>query len=837
MSGRPTEHRTGAPSSTAEVWRSGLTTEEAAARLAAGGPNELPAPPEPSVARRALQQAVEPLSLVLLAAMAVSGLVLGRTLEALAIAAIVALNVAIGTVQEHQAAGAVAALRELTTPTARVRRDGRLLVLPLKEVVQGDVVELAEGDRVPADLVLWEAERLAIDEAVLTGESFPAEKHAGVPAQPSTVLADRRTEAFAGTHVVRGRGVGVVSGTGAHTEIGAIATALGKATDPPLVAELRSVAARMSVLAVVLGAALIPILLLRSGGDPDALADAVLTGIALAVAAIPEGMPTVVTSALAFGARRMAGRGAIVRQLTAIEGLGSADVICTDKTGTITTGQLRVGAAVPVPGREDALWRAALRCNDARDGVGDPVDVALHLAAQQRGADADTGADGARVAEQPFDAETRLMVVIHEIAGRPVLSMKGAPEAVLSRCRPGTEVDELRRTAGALARDGMRVLAVADGPSDSLGAGDLRPLGVVAFHDPLRTSARGAITRCQAAGVKVVLVTGDHLATAKAIAARAGIEGPAVEGVELERLAPSERRDRLREAAVVARVAPATKVDLVEAHRSVGRVVAMTGDGVNDAPALNRADVGIAVAGEGGTDVAREAADVVVTNGDLSTIVTAVAEGRRIYTNLRSVVSYLLTGNLSEVLVVALAVLLIPTLAVPLLPVQLLWINLVTDGLPALALGVDRPVRDPLLTPPAARVGGLLGRRRIVLLGRRAIVIAAAVLAAGLLAARWGWSDAAVRTQILLTLLWAHLLLVYAARARHHAFEAGWWRNRRLAAAVAGSLLLQVVVLCTEAGRAALRVAALPPAGWLLAALLALAAVTTMGARALRDDR
>ncbi len=814
--------------------RLGLTEDEAARRLAVDGPNELQRKKEVPLAARAARHLTEPLSLVLIAAAVASFVVLGRRVEGAAIAAIVVLNAVIGTGQERKAASAVAALEQLTAPTARAFRNGEVRVVPAAELVRGDVVDLAAGDRVPADVLLNEAAALSIDEAILTGESFPKEKRVGEPAPPGTPPAERAGEAFAGTLVVRGRGAGTVVRTGRYTEIGAIASALEEPTDPPLVREMRRVAARMSILAVVLGAALVPVVLLRTRSQVDPIGSAVLAGVALAIAAIPEGLATVVVTALALGARRMAGRGAIVRRLAAIEALGSADVICADKTGTITTGILAVSDATAVPGREADLWRAALRCNDARDGTGDPLELALVVAAAHHGF---LPGEPERIAERPFDTETRTMATVDLVDGAPLLSVKGAPEAVLPRCMSGQDVDELERTVALLAARGLRVLALATKPTSDLDASGLEPLGVVAFHDPLRPSAADAVARCQRTGMRVVLVTGDHLATAQAIAASVGITGSAITGAELAALEPEARAERLRQAGVVARVDPATKFELVEAHQATGHVVAMTGDGVNDAPALRRADIGLAIAGEGGTDVAREAADVVITNGDLSTIVAAVGEGRRIHRNLRSVVGYLVTGNLSEVLVVAGALLLLPDIAVPLLPAQLLWVNLVTDGLPALALGVDRPSVDPLELEAPARGQALLDGRRLGQLAGRGAIIAAAVLGTGLLAQRWGWSEQAVQTQLLLTLLGAHFVLAYAARAQRFTLESGWWRNRVLAATVGGSALLQVLAFCTPFGRTALGLASIPPAGWLVAFLAAVAVLAGIDiVRALRRE-
>ncbi|MGH9085191.1 MAG: cation-translocating P-type ATPase [Acidimicrobiales bacterium] len=800
----------------------GLTDEAAAQQLARDGPNRLPAPAEPPLAARALHHAVEPLSLVLIAAALASIFVLAHTVEGLTIAAIVLLNVSVSTVQEGRAASAIAALDDLTAPTARVVRNGRSTVLAAADLVRGDLVEVTAGDRVPADVVLVEAASLAVDEALLTGESFPADKRAAVHEPGGPAPTDRTGEAFAGTLVVRGHGMGIVTHTGAFTELGAIASTLQTNEDPPLVRDLRQVAARMSVLAVAVGGALIPVVLLRSRSEPDAVVVAVLAGVALAVAAIPEGLASIVVTALALGARRMADGGAIVRRLEAIETVGSAQLICTDKTGTITTGRLAVADVVTVPGREAELWRTAAYCNDARDGTGDPLDVVLLEAAEARGFTRQ-GAD--RLDERPFDADTLCMVTIDLVDGAHRLSIKGAPEVVLARCEPGPDVDLLASHVAGLTARGMRVIALATAPTGDPDATALDPVGLVALHDPLRPSALDAVASCRDAGIRVVLVTGDHASTAEAIAASVGIEGAVVEGRDLSGLDPEDRAARLREAGIVARVDPVTKLDLVQAHRSVGRVVAMTGDGVNDAPALRAADVGLAIAGEGGTDVARAAADIVVTNGDLGTIVRAVGEGRRIHRNLRSVVGYLVTGNISEVLIVIAAVVLLPDLAVPLLPVQLLWVNLVTDGLPAVALGVDRPGVDPLRLPSAPTRASLLDAGRLRTLVERGAIVATAVLAAGLVASAVGWDDERVRSQLLLALLAAHLVLAYAARATERTLEPGWWRNRTLAVAVGGSLLLQVLVFCTQVGREALGLATLPPLAWALAALAAVASL------------
>jgi Ca2+-transporting ATPase len=382
----------------------------------------------------------------------------------------------------------------------------------------------------------------------------------------------------------------------------------------------------------------------------------------------------------------------------------------------------------------------------------------------------------------------------------------------------------------------LRVLALADGATGDLSATDLRSLGIVAFSDTIRSSAAPAAAELRRAGVRVVVVTGDHAATARTIAQNVGLEGAVVTQGDLTTLDPSSRADALAGATVVARVDPFLKSELIDAHHARGAVVAMTGDGVNDAPAIRRADVGIALAGSAGTDVARAAADIVITDGRLSTILDAVAEGRRIYGNLRNVVSYLVAGNLSEIIIVVLALLLVPELAVPILPVQLLWINLVTDGIPALALGVDRTVGDPLSEPPRRLDHRLLDRARLLRLSAVAATLAATVLATGVIAHRMGWEPTRVRTQIVLSLLCSQLVLALTLRAERSTFERGWARNRAVVGAIGLSLVLQALVFTTSVGRSALGLRALPPVAWLLAASAAGSMVVVVDAgRALRS--
>jgi Ca2+-transporting ATPase len=617
--------------------------------------------------------------------------------------------------------------------------------------------------------------------------------------------------------------------------MGSIAGSLAVSPPTPLESELREASGRIATAGLAVGALLVVLTFVRSGRDWEAFLDGLLAGVALAVAAIPEGLLAVVTMGLALGAQRMARRKAIVRHLPAIEALGSVSVLCTDKTGTLTTGQLFVAQSEALPGREDDLWAAAIRCNDAVDEQGDPLDVALLREAGRLGIEEP---QGTRIAEIPFDPRNGAMTTVHQTDEGPVLSLKGAPEVVLARCAPGADTDFLRQTVDQIAAAGQRVLAFADGRSSDLAANGLRALGLVAFADPLRPSARATIADCRRAGIDLVLVTGDHLATAQTIARAVGMEAePEVVGKELAAMSPAERKRALATARVVARVQPDMKVELVEALRSQGRVVGMTGDGVNDAPALQRADVGVALAGARGSDVAREAADIVVTDDDLATVVEAVREGRVIYRNATSVIRYLLTGNVSEIIVVLVGLALFPELTVPLLPMQILWVNLVTDGLPAIALAVDRPPIDPLLAPPRDVADRLLTLNRQARLAVGGSVVGAVVLASTFISKELGWDDEQVRTQLLLSLVCCHLSLAYVSRSERLTFASGWSENRLLLLAIVGSAVLQAVMVLTGPGRTFLSLEPLPAGGWLIALGAAVVSVLLLDLQKFMHDR
>jgi len=790
----------------------GLTDDQAGRLLREHGPNELPQPRRPGLVRRAVRQLSDPLSILLLIAAAVTLGVLREVPEGAAILTILAVNVVIGVSQEVKAEDAVQALHTLTAPMARVRRSGVLRRVPAAEVVPGDLIEVAAGDRVPADAEIVAAHALAVDESALTGESASADKRAGGATGREVPVGDRDGELFSGTLVVRGSGAAVVTRTGAGTEVGRIATALStERVKGPLELELGQVSRRIGALAIAAGGLMVLIGLTRVARGDAALLDIVLAGVALAIAAVPESMAAAVTTAMALGAQRMARLGVIVRRLPAIEALGATTVIASDKTGTLTTGRLAVVDQVRLPGAD--LWQAALRCNDAEDGLGDAVDVALAAAAAEAGVRRDPAET--RLKTRPFDAETRSMAVVDATARGPLLTVKGAPEVVLRRCAPGPETERLAAAVPELAGRGLRVLALAEKPTDDLDAGGLSPVGLVALSDEIRPSAARAVADCRAAGIRVMMVTGDHADTARAVAERVGIVPEPVVTQQTLETGGADRDAALSRAAVLARVDPGTKLDLVRALRGRGEVVAMTGDGVNDAPALRQADVGVALAGDEGTDVARESAAVVVTNGELGTIVSGVREGRRLHHNVSSMIGYLLAGNLAEIFLVLAGLFLWPDLVVPLLPVQLLWINLVLDGIPAIALGVDRPAGDPLRLRP--RTDGLLPLPELARIAVRALVVGLLALAAVETAHRLGWTAEQVRTVAVLTLVFARLTLAYVARAARHTFEPGWWHGRAVLAAVLATAALQALVTLVPVLGAPLALVPVPPLGWAMA--------------------
>lgn len=806
----------------------GLTQAEAARRLALFGPNRMGEPERWVRTRRMARQFGDALIWVLLIAAAASGLLLGAWVDAAAITAIVVLNAALGFALETRADTALARLEALEAPSARVRRDSVLLTIPARDVVVGDLLVLEAGDLIAADSRLVLNWHLEVLEASLTGESLPVAKVTD-PVADDLSVGDRNSMAHAGTIVVKGRGQALVTATGRSTEMGKIASSISKASPPsPLEVEMARIGKRLALVAVAAG-----ILIMGTGLVQNyPLETMALTAVALAVAAIPEGLPAVITATLAGGTRRMAQRRAIVRRLPAVEALGAVDVICTDKTGTLTKSELALAVA-RVNGRSfDAhqihdhrdqlrdLLETAVLCNDVSlsgtELIGDPTETALVVAARTAGVDpVEINVAHQRVDEAAFDSARKRMSTLHvSVDGGFELRAKGAPEVIVSQCntyatsngwRP---LDEDARTAllddaDLLARRGFRTLGFAmrplDGrPRDAAAAeSEMVYLGVVGLQDEIRPEVAHAIETAARAGIRTVMVTGDHRVTAETVASEIGLDaGEIMGGDDLRNTALADLSQNISRYDGFARVDPIDKVKIVDAWRDTGAIVAMTGDGVNDAPALNAADVGVAMGS--GTDVSRASADLVLTDDNYATIVSAVDEGRRIFRNLRNVVHYLLSANASEVLYMVIGFATFGFLGEPLLAVQLLWINLLSDALPALALGVDRPSRNLMSDPPGAG-RNILSKRNIgVLIGQGAILTLGALgtLLVGHYAMDLEFVE--VRTMVFSTLVVAQLL--HAINVRSDTERRLTMPQPALLGAIAISLALQIVVVYAAFG-------------------------------------
>ena len=851
----------------------GLTQAAAAERLERCGRNELAAAPAEPIWRRVLRLLNEPLTYLLLAAILVSLIAWaaegrhGAPIDAIVIAAVVVLNTVIGLVQELKAADAVAALKQMTSPTAAVTRSGRPQSVPAADLVPGDLLHLSEGDAVPADARLLTGSRLMIAEAALTGESVPVHKHTE-PVSADTPLADRLSMVHAGTAVTQGSGTAVITGTGARSEIGRIAGMISSAgeTDTPLQKEMAAVGKMLTIAVIVIALAVMATVYLTTADHSTAsLVTILLLGVSLAVAAVPEGLTAIVSVILAIGVRRMASHEAIVKQLDAVESLGSAGVVCTDKTGTLTLNQMTIDQVITADGRHHIsdpqaagtleLGSIASNARLTADGpIGDPTEAAFLLACADAGI---AVPQTLRFDELPFSSERKRMSVL--VAGDTgdsrQLVMKGAPDVVLDRCthvrtaegdvEATPEVlERLDEEVTALAGEAYRTLAVAvrevpaasgtgENPEVSLGEEmehGLTFVGMVAMIDPPRPEAKAAIAQAQQAGIRVIMITGDHPLTAERIAADLGIDDPkALTGAQLSELTDAQFAEAVETTSVFARVDPSHKLRIVEHLQDHGHVVAMTGDGVNDAPALKRADIGVAM-GITGTQVSHDAATMILADDNFASIITAVKQGRGIYSNLKKVLRYLLSSNMGEVFTVFCGVVFASALGLvqangavilPLLATQILWVNLVTDSTPALALGVD-PVDERVMTKPPRRPDqrALDGREWARILSTGFVMAVLSLLAldaclpGGLIA---GDDDAATgRTVAFTVLVVLQLVNTLSVRHAHTTMFAGLFTNHWLWLALATGLLLQLLVVYLPILNTAFSTVPLDGEHWLL---------------------
>ena len=799
---------------------SGLDADTVARRREESGPNALAEGRPRGPWRMLLDQFTDFMVIVLIAAAVLAG-ILGEPEDTIAIAVIVMLNAALGFVQEYRAEKAMSALKALAAPNARVRREGGATTVPSVELVPGDIVLLEAGNLLPADLRLTETAQLAVDEAALTGESLPVQKTTAALPGADLPIGDRRNMAFKGTLVTYGRGAGVVVATGMETELGRIATLL-RAEDvgkTPLQRRLAQFGQRLALAVLALCAVFFGVGLLR-GEEPLLM---FLTALSLAVAAIPEALPAVLAVSLALGARKMARKNALVRRLAAVETLGSVTYICTDKTGTLTENRMRAEVIRPAggavdPGQEPlrSLHDALALCHDAARGAdgtvqGDPTEVALFDAAEGAGRlPGEAAAELPRVDELPFSSERARMSTVHRGSRGLVVFTKGAPERMMEVCATqlgASGPEPLDRAAilaeaEAMAQGGLRVLAVAtralaERPAEVTVESietDLAFVGLVGLLDPPRPEAAEAVRMCQSAGIRVVMITGDHPATAGAIARKLGIiadGGVVMTGRELDALPEERFVERVDEVRVYARVAPEQKIRIVKALQARGEFVSMTGDGVNDAPALRRADIGVAM-GRGGTDVAREAAHMVLLDDNFATIVGAVREGRRIYDNLRKFIRYALTGNAGEIWAVVLAPMV--GLPIPLLPIHILWVNLVTDGLPGLALAAEPTERGVMERPPRPPNESIFAHG----LWQHAVWVGLLIGGVTLAIQAWAWTTghAHWQTMAFTVLTLSQLGHVLAIRSeRDSFFTQGPLSNKPLLGAVVLTVALQMATI------------------------------------------
>lgn len=839
----------------------GLSPEEAQRRLSQNGDNRLIPPGRKGVLQKFLEQFSDFMVITLLIAAGISFATSlmeenGDFVDPIIILIIVVLNAVIGVIQESKAERAIESLQKLSAPESHVRRDGKTLRIPSEKIVPGDILLLESGDLVPADARLISSTGLKTEESALTGESFPVEKDAQRVFPEKESIAERKNMVFASGTVVAGRGTAVVVETGMQTQVGKIALLLIHEETPqtPLQQRLAKTGKLLGVAAVIICALIFVMGILQQVAPLDMF----MISVSLAVAAIPEGLPAVVTIVLALGVRRMAQNRAIIRRLPAVETLGSATVICSDKTGTLTQNRMTVQElfAVDAPVSEQSasgrqMLTMVLLCNNAElsktasgwQADGDPTETALAIAAARQGIQPDTVLrQYPRVAEFPFDAVRKRMTTVHRISsGGYRIIVKGAPEILISCCdryhsEKGIALLDTKAKERALQRNAefsgraLRVIGVAYKNADTVPVREAEAesglifAGCCGLIDPPRPEVRTAVKTCRNAGIRPVMITGDNAVTAAAIAAQLGIlhrEDTVISGNELDGMPQSELEQKVRRCSVFARVSPEHKVRIVRALQQTGNVVAMTGDGVNDAPALKAADIGCAM-GKSGTDVAKNAADMILTDDNFATIVSAVGEGRGIYSNIKKAVHFLLSCNIGEIMTVFTAFLI--RLPSPLLAIQLLWVNLVTDSLPALALGVEPKDRDVMKRAPVPAGQSLFAEG----LWKRILLEGGLIGSLSLLAFVLGRSfydinnptPAVGRTMTFAVLSISQLVHAFSMRSEESLFSIGVLSNRKMVAAFFICVLMQITVITIPPLAAIFKTVPLSAFQWLLVALL-----------------
>ena len=845
----------------------GLSTAQVKEKQPQFGFNELTAKKKKSLIIKFLEQFKDFMIIVLIIAAVVSGVIgvaqgEGIT-DTIIILIVVIVNAIIGVAQENKAEKSLEALQKLSSHASKVIRDGKLVVIPSKELVPGDIVVLDTGDYVPADLRIIEAINLKSQEAALTGESVPVEKMAEAISANEVGIGDRTNMLFSSSLITYGRGKGIVVETGMNTEVGKIAQIINSTEEgtTPLQEKLNKLGKTLGIVALAI-CAIIFIVGMIYGKEPVHM---FMTAVSLAVAAIPEGLAAVSTIVLAIGVQRMVKKNAIVKKLPAVETLGSASVICSDKTGTLTQNKMTVEKIfynnylismrdnIAIDNELEKLIYISMLCNDTKVGAdneltGDPTETALIDMGMKLNIDVHKIFDIDRLAELPFDSERKLMSTVHKINDKYIVYTKGAVDELLKKCdnyiiNGKIEEDlenyksQIGKTNEELAKNALRVLGFAYKELDKLPTNEemqkienhLTFVGMVGMIDPPREEAKLAVEKCKSAGIKTVMITGDHKITATAIAKQLGIlenESEAITGAELEKMSDEELIKNIRHYSVYARVAPEHKVRIVRAWQANGEIVAMTGDGVNDAPALKNADIGCAM-GVVGTDVAKEAADVILTDDNFATVVSAVEEGRRIYGNILKAIQFLLSSNVGEIIVLFTSIMITPLLAKwfgitdisalePLLPIQILWINLVTDSLPALALAVD-PAEKDIMNKKPKKEKGIFTKGMSLRVIYQGIMIGLITLAAFIigLATPSATTDAEKiqigQTMAFCVLALSEIVHVFNVRDNKKSiFKGGLFNNSKLIWATIASASLMFVILFIPALRDIFSIAMLP---------------------------